>query len=132
MPIASRIAGAAKARTWVIRRSFALCLRAMARNRNERFPDMKAFADALDAWLNHLPLPAPAAGSVSADAGADLRLVADILTLLRRWGWEKGIDLVRRAHPTGPQTDVETSLEAALIGWLAGVLALRPLVRTRL
>ncbi len=110
-----------------------LCLKALARRPEDRFGGMRPFAEALDGWLSGSSTAGPEVGAAveTPTFKADRQFVDEILTLLRRWGWEKGIETARRRYPAPVTANVDQSLEAALIGWLAGVLALREVIEQR-
>jgi class 3 adenylate cyclase/tRNA A-37 threonylcarbamoyl transferase component Bud32 len=82
----------------------ALCLRALAKELADRFPDMTSFADAVAACMQSptaRPARAPTIPGVEATSTAeeppppDPQLAPRILGLLRTWGWAQGVHKIR-------------------------------------
>jgi class 3 adenylate cyclase/tetratricopeptide (TPR) repeat protein/predicted Ser/Thr protein kinase len=95
-----------------------LCLRAIARDRENRFPSMREFAEALESWLTGLcTLPAAHSGEEQA--------AEHVLGRLRALGWYRGIDFLRRELTEGGEAVLD-SPTGRLFRWLLDRSGLDP------
>jgi tetratricopeptide (TPR) repeat protein len=92
-----------------------ICLRALAKRPDQRYPSMKAFAEALTDWLEG---PRPAAAAAPA-AAPDPRAAEDVQQVLRTWGWEEGSRRLGAEIASSGDESRRASLQV-LLGWLAG------------
>jgi tetratricopeptide (TPR) repeat protein len=99
----------------------AVCLRAMARSAQERFPSMAALAEALVEWSRPAaggPPPAPPPGP-SLPVPVAAQAAETVATTLRQWGWELGVEkLAATAREVADAQ--ERAAWQVLLGWLAG------------
>lgn len=99
----------------------AICLQAIAKRSQDRFPSMAAFADALTEWLETVPgtscSPKPRQTPVTAPL--DPRAAEDILRVLRTWGWEMGLARLK-ASLSSKVGHAELPAAQISLGWLAG------------
>jgi class 3 adenylate cyclase/tetratricopeptide (TPR) repeat protein/predicted Ser/Thr protein kinase len=106
----------------------ALCLRALARQPGDRFPDMISFADAVTACLQPATVrPGRATTAVGTEpvppsdevVPPDPQLAPRILQLLRTWGWAQGVHKIRikaqKAHD--PQ---QRAAWQGFLDWMSG------------
>jgi class 3 adenylate cyclase/tRNA A-37 threonylcarbamoyl transferase component Bud32 len=93
----------------------AICLRAIAKQPEDRYASMTEMAAALQDYLQGREIPAPPP-PVSTDSSR--RLVDAMLADLRQWGWEKGLENIHIWLPTAREVEAETA--ALLLGWLGG------------
>jgi class 3 adenylate cyclase len=94
----------------------AICLRAMARRLEDRFPSMRAFADALDAYLRGDPPAPPSAPAVSF---FDPQLAGEVLTVLRTWGCG-GTGLRRLREQAADGGDEQRHAYQSYADWMSG------------
>jgi serine/threonine protein kinase len=92
----------------------AICLRALAARRQDRFRNMGEFAAALTAWLEGPPAPPRPAPSPPPDP----RAVGEALALLRDWGWHAGLQRLQ-ADIAACTDETRRATLQVLVGWLA-------------
>jgi class 3 adenylate cyclase/predicted Ser/Thr protein kinase len=103
----------------------AICLKAMAKEPSQRFLGMTEFAQALAGYIEGRQ----AAGSPELSTVRDPleQAIAEMLLLLRRWGWETGIEKIRtRGEQLGETDDPRVQL---LFGWIQGAAGRRQVPR---
>src|SRR5262249_30723520 len=71
----------------------AICVKALAKEPSQRYLTMTEFAQALEDYLNGVPLADSRCPTM--ETGSLECAVAEALVLLRTWGWETGIEKVR-------------------------------------
>ncbi|HYT94729.1 MAG TPA: tetratricopeptide repeat protein, partial [Gemmataceae bacterium] len=97
-----------------------ICLRALAREPRHRFASMTEFAAELAAWL----AGARQAGAVASEdrpptpALPDPRAADGALQMLREWGWEQGLERLKRDTDAAAEPGRRAALQI-LTGWLA-------------
>jgi class 3 adenylate cyclase/uncharacterized protein HemY/predicted Ser/Thr protein kinase len=93
----------------------AVCLKAIARERADRFAGMKEFAEVLEQWLGGTY----AAPGGPAGVGGGPATAADrVLARLRALGWEQGMEAC--ARDLAESGEAADGAQAALLNWLAG------------
>jgi tetratricopeptide (TPR) repeat protein len=99
------------------RRLESICLKAMAKRIEHRHASMAAFAAALTEWLHSADQPPPPR---TPPLGVnDPRVAAEVLRLLRDWGWETGLTRLK-ATIAGADKESDRAPLQVLLGWLAG------------
>jgi tetratricopeptide (TPR) repeat protein len=109
-----------------------ICLRALAKRPADRIASMTDFAGELTEWLAgrseewgvrstekappHSSLPTPHS---SPQAAPDPRATKEALRLLREWGWEQGLERLKRDMSAAADPSRRAALQI-LTGWLAG------------
>jgi class 3 adenylate cyclase/uncharacterized protein HemY/predicted Ser/Thr protein kinase len=88
----------------------AICLRAIAREREARFSSMREFAEALEGWLNGMT-------ALSGVHSGEDQAAEHLLSRLRSLGWDRGIETVSRDLAEGGPTAKE-SPTGRLFAWL--------------
>ena len=89
----------------------AICLRAMARQAEERFGSMREFADALDQYLRD---PQPGAAGSTANEAAVLEQAE---ATFQRWGWGMGASRIQDLAES-TQTEKARAIWKGLADWL--------------
>jgi class 3 adenylate cyclase/Flp pilus assembly protein TadD len=105
----------------------ALCLKALARQPEDRFPSMAAFADAITALAGSVSTiqvrTDEATGREKPPAPTlkvpDERFASKILELLRRWGWARAMQKMRtKAQRT--ESNAQRNIWQGFVDWMSG------------
>src|SRR5262249_36745103 len=97
----------------------AICLKALARKLEDRYARMSDFAEALTLSLRDEGMAVPTPETTPTVPQHEPRIVEDTLSLLRRWGWEKGLEKVR-AQLASTVDDAQRTTLQFFLGWMAG------------
>jgi class 3 adenylate cyclase/tetratricopeptide (TPR) repeat protein len=97
----------------------AICLCAMAREPERRFPGMAGFAAALEAWLSGAAGSSTAALGPAPSALPQSQAVEEALVLLRTWGWHRGLRLAREKLDSSTEGGARETL-TRLLDYLTG------------